>query len=311
MRPLAILEAVNPPDEMSGDVHAIEYQHSKDGQNYRHDFKPGVFMDAEPDGTVRLTQARGRGLTRNFDGQTFLVNPPKRGKKKMARRMPPRHRSGPKKGQFRKRARGKRRRNQPVQAARSDYSRPAYSRKVGARPRQTPPRRRYVEPRTPPRRRNPCNTGYARNAPRMTFRNITRTLMDGAMDAAMVLTGKAATRAIPLMANLPKEGNIGLAVQGATAVVVSMLAQQFLRPQQARMILAGGLTAPLETLIVSFNVPFLGPALQPVESDAQLSAYLGGYVTPAAPAPTNGQNMGGYVDDGMGDYVDSGAWAYA
>ncbi len=149
------------------------------------------------------------------------------------------------------------------------------------------------------------------NAPKMTVKNVTKTLMDGAMDSGLVLVGKAATRAIPLMANLPKEGNIGLAVQGLTAVVVSMLAQNFLRPAQARMILAGGLTAPLETLIVSFNVPFLAPALQPVEGDAQLSAYLGGYVSPPPPAPTNGEGVGGYVDEGMGDYVDSDAWAYA
>ena len=148
------------------------------------------------------------------------------------------------------------------------------------------------------------------NAPKMTVKNITKTLMDGAMDSALVLTGKAATRSIPLLANLPKEGNIGLAVQGLTAVVVSMLAQNFLRPAQARMILAGGLTAPLETLIVSFNVPFLAPALQPVEADAQLSAYLGGYVSPPPPAPTNGEGVGGYVDDGMGAYGD-GNWAYA
>ena len=147
------------------------------------------------------------------------------------------------------------------------------------------------------------------NAPKMTVKNVTKTLMDGAMDSALVLTGKAATRMIPLMANLPKEGNIGLAVQGLTAVVVSMLAQNFLRPAQARMILAGGLTAPLETLIVSFNIPFLAPALQPVEGDAQLSAYLGGYVTPPPPAPTNGEGVGGYVDEGMGDYGDD--WAYA
>lgn len=147
------------------------------------------------------------------------------------------------------------------------------------------------------------------NPPKMTIKNITRTLMDGAMDSALVLTGKAATRAIPLMVNLPKEGNLGLAIQGATAVVVSMLAQNFLKPQQARMILAGGLTAPLETLIVSYNIPFLAPALQPVEADAQLSAYLGGYVTPPPPAATNGEGVGGYVDDGMGDYGDN--WAYA
>lgn len=161
------------------------------------------------------------------------------------------------------------------------------------------------------RRRNPCGQGgnYTMNAPKMTVKNITKTLMDGAMDSGLVLVGKAATRSIPLLANLPKEGNIGLAVQGLTAVVVSMLAQNFLRPAQARMILAGGLTAPLETLIVSYNIPFLSPALQPVEADAQLSAYLGGYVSPPPPAPTNGEGVGGYVDEGMGDYGD--AWAYA
>lgn len=325
-RPLAILEAVNGPEELSGEVQAIEYRHKDDGINYRHNFGPGVAMDAEDDGTVRLTHAGGRGLHRDHSGQTFLINPPKKGGRKMARRLPPRHRSGPKKGQFKKRNPTHQGRKSPRRAYTRTVGRAPYA--LGAAPlRRRAPQKRAALYRAPARRarprpralarprRNPCgegNNNYTMNAPRMTFRNITKTLMDGAMDSALVLTGKAATRAIPLMANLPKEGNIGLAVQGLTAVVISMLAQNFLRPAQARMILAGGLTAPLETLIVSFNVPFLAPALQPVEADAQLSAYLGGYVSPPPPAPTNGAvegAVGGYVDDGMGAYGDS--WAYA
>lgn len=306
-RPLAILD-VNAPEHLSGEVHAIEYKHNDDGINYRHDFGPDVDMAAEPDGSVRITHARGRGLHRDHDGQTFLVNP-KKGKRKMARRLPPRHRSGPKKGQFKKRANPRRRgfSRRPV------TSRARPRRKYKARKRaavvRAPRRRARPRPRGRAirRRRNPC--GQSMNPPKMTVKNVTKTLMDGAMDSALVLTGKAATRAIPLMINLPKEGNLGLAIQGATAVVVSMLAQNFLRPQQARMILAGGLTAPLETLIVSYNIPFLAPALQPVEGDAQLSAYLGGYVSPPPPAPTNGEGVGGYVDEGMGNYGDS--WAYA
>ena len=312
-RPLAILN-VNTPEEMSGEVHAIEYRHNDDGVNYRHDFGDDVSMDAEPDGSVRITHARGRGLHRDYDGQKFLVNP-KKGKRKMARRLPPRHRSGPKKGQFKSRANPHRKRRGFARGTvAASRPRPRRAPRRRARPRAAVLARPRARSRARPRgravgfrrRRNPCGT---MNPPKMTIKNITRTLMDGAMDSALVLTGKAATRAIPLMVNLPKEGNLGLAIQGATAVVVSMLAQNFLRPQQARMILAGGLTAPLETLIVSYNIPFLSPALQPVESDAQLSAYLGGYVSPPPPAPTNGEGVGGYVDEGMGEYGDN--WAYA
>lgn len=291
-RALAILQAVNPPEEMSGEVAAVEYRHADDGRDYRHDFGPGVTMDAEPDGSIRLTDARGRGLHRDFSGQTFLVNPPKKGARKMAKRMPPRHRSGPKKGQFRKRAVASR-------AAPRKRRRATSSRAVVTRSRS--------RARARPRPRARSRKTYRRNPPRkMSIRGVLKSVQEGAMDAALILTGKAATRSIPLMANLPKEGNIGLAVQGLTALVVSLAAQRVLKPAQARMVLAGGLTAPLETLIVSYNVPFLAPALRPVEGDAQLSAYLGGYV---APAPVMEEGVDGYVDDGMGDYGDG--WAYA
>lgn len=136
----------------------------------------------------------------------------------------------------------------------------------------------------------------------MSIRAVTKQLTEGAQDAALVLVGKAATRTIPLMANLPKEGNLGLAIQALTAVVTGMIASRVLSPSRARMVLAGGLTAPMETLVVSYNVPFLAPALQPVESDAQLSAYLGGYVEGPPPAVEAG--VSGYVNEGVGGYGD-------
>lgn len=49
----------NPPpvkgaELVSGRVYALEYEHSDDGHDYRHDFGPGVEMWALPDGTVLL-----------------------------------------------------------------------------------------------------------------------------------------------------------------------------------------------------------------------------------------------------------------
>ncbi len=295
MRPLAIV--TNPPMHISDEVQTIGYKHMADGVDYIHQFRPGVEMHALRDGTLEITHAGDRNLHRDFGGQRFLVNPP--GGKKMARRLPPRHKSGPNKGRFMKRRRAAPQRRAP-QRRRQVASR---SRAPARRRRPTQSRARvYSRPRA--RRRNPCE-----NPQRMTFRNITRQLTDGAMDSVLVLTGKAATRTIPLMANLPKEGNIGLAIQALTAVVVGMIAQRVVTPARARMILAGGLTAPLETLIVSYNVPFLAPALQPVESDAQLSAYhMGGYVSPAA---ANGVNngVGGYAEPGLGQYYGEPAFA--
>ncbi len=293
-KPLAI--ATNPPGHISGDVQYIGYRHADDGQLYEHAFEGEAELDALPDGSLAITHAGDRNLHRDFGGQRFLVNPPRKGRKKMARRrMPPRHKSGPNKGRFMKRASSRRRAPQ--------------RRTVAARrpPKRRAPRRRASVASAPRRRARPrarARRSMRRNPPRFTIRNITKQITDGAMDATLVLTGKAATRTIPLMANLPKDGNIGLAVQALTAVVVGMLAQRVVSPSRARMVLAGGLTAPLETLIVSYNVPFLAPALQPVESDAQLSAYnMYGYVAPAIPAGA-GNGVGGYVnqDPGLGQY---------
>jgi hypothetical protein len=124
------------------------------------------------------------------------------------------------------------------------------------------------------------------------------------MDAALILVGKAGARTIPsMLPNLPKEGNIGLAVQALVAVAIGLLADQVLPSGQAKMVMAGGLTAPVETLVVSFNVPFLADALAPVTASEQLSAYYG-YVQPPQLPPSDG--VGAYVHEGadlaMGGY---------
>lgn len=181
----------------------------------------------------------------------------------MARRLPPRHKSGPKKGRFKKRA-GARRRNPPVRRAAA---------KRRAAPRRAAPRR------AAPRR------SYRRNPARL---DVVRMLTRGTTMAAQVLIGKAATRAAPDLMNLPKGGNTGLAVQVATALGVGFLAQQFLSQSAAAAILAGGLTAPVETLIVNANIPYLSQYLSP-----NGGAGVAGYV----PRPGH-RPLAGYVQRG-------------
>lgn len=120
----------------------------------------------------------------------------------------------------------------------------------------------------------------------------------GAMDAGAVLVGKAATRSIPQLLSLPQTGNTGLAVQAATAVAAGWAADRFVGPDVGRFVLAGGLTAPMESLIIRFNVPWLSTALAGGGS-------VGRYVSPGSVrgyvpgAHRNGMNgVAGYVSPG-------------
>jgi hypothetical protein len=105
-------------------------------------------------------------------------------------------------------------------------------------------------------------------------------LKAGGVAAVEVLVGKAAVRSIPQALNLPKEGNTGLAVQVATALAVAWAGSMFLPPQAAAALLAGGLTAPLETAIVAYDVPWLGQALSPTSQTAAVQGYVGRYPMP-------------------------------
>lgn len=283
----------NPPKGQGapviGQVHSITYRHTADGHDYIHEFGPSVDMKALDDGYLSIKHGSGDVLHRvDESGQTFLVNPPSRRTTMAGKRLPPRIKTGPRKGQFRKRAKrkstGKRRRNPHTTTARRRPN------KMGAGYTANRGRNNWGRASPNPRRK------------RMSVRGIGRDLMQGGVDAALILTGKAAARTIPAMfPNMPKEGNTGLAVQALVAVAIGLAADMVLRPAQSKMILAGGLTAPVETLVVSLNVPFLADALAPVTADQQLSAYYG-YVQP----PQLESGVGAYVQEGadmaMGGY---------
>lgn len=130
-------------------------------------------------------------------------------------------------------------------------------------------------------------------------------LMGGTVAAGQVLVGKAAARSIPDLAGLPKEGNTGLAIQAAVAVGLGWVADQFLSPQAAREILAGGLTAPLETMIVAFNVPWFSQALSPVTAGEDLGAYVRARRPRRRVSGQGNANGGG--NGGMGRYVPPGS----
>ncbi len=127
-----------------------------------------------------------------------------------------------------------------------------------------------------------------------------RSLTDGAIEAGQVLIGKAIARSVPDLAGLPKEGNIGLAVQAGVALTSGYVAEMFLSKSAARAILAGGLTAPLETVIVAYRVPWLSQALSPVSATNNLGAYvrggqLGAYVRERLPASSANRGLGSYA----------------
>lgn len=139
-------------------------------------------------------------------------------------------------------------------------------------------------------------------------------LWGGTIEAGQILVGKAAARSVPDMAGLPKEGNVGLAVQAAMAVGLGWAADMFLSPNAARAILAGGLTAPLETLIVAYQVPWLSTALSPTTANAEVQAYVQRGVSSYVPASAQPQAaaMQGYVPRSGSRYeASSGAMGYA
>lgn len=101
---------------------------------------------------------------------------------------------------------------------------------------------------------------YRRRNPPLFGGNLIGRVMDGAVDATEVVLGKAVSRAIPHMVGLPQEGAMGLAVQVGAALVAGWLARN-ISPNASKMVLAGGLAAPIESFIKSMNIPVISAAL--------------------------------------------------
>lgn len=173
--------------------------------------------------------------------------------------------------------------------------------KAGARkrtrrnpPRKATPRRRASPAKAAPRARKRT---YRRN-PRKP--DVVQMLTRGTLTATQVLLGKAAVRAIPDLAKLPKNGNTGLAVQVAVALALGYVGEMFFTKNTAAALLAGGLTAPVETLIVSANIPYVSGYLSPSASGTAVQGYVQGYVAPSRP-------LAGYVSHDRGGMMPA-AW---
>lgn len=141
-------------------------------------------------------------------------------------------------------------------------------------------RRRRAAPRRAPRRRA-RRRSYRRNQPRLGGGRIVRQLTDGATGAFQVLVGKATARSVPEMIGLPQTGAFGIAVQAGVGIVAGMIAHQMFGKKAGDFVLAGALTAPLESVIVAANIPILSPAL------SSYPALMGMYpALPQAYSPT-------------------------
>lgn len=102
-----------------------------------------------------------------------------------------------------------------------------------------------------------------------------KAVQDGIVGGAEVVVGKAAARGLPDLFNLPKGGNLGLAIQAGVGLAIAVIGDALRLPRDhVAMLAAGAFSAPLETLAVAHDVPFLGNALHPVSAAADVRGYM-------------------------------------
>lgn len=142
------------------------------------------------------------------------------------------------------------------------------------------------------RRRNPALFGGG-------GRGIMAQLTQGAVDALGVVTGKAASRAIPALVGLNQTGPMGVAIQAGAAIAAGWLGNMVNR-NFGRMALAGGLSGIVEGFIKVANIPVISAAL-----GDEYDAVMGAYVTSGAADEALGLYAGGGEEVAGEDIMDS------
>lgn len=164
-------------------------------------------------------------------------------------------------------------------------------------------KRRTVRRRRPAsrRRRNPPRRSRARLTPRAIIGRVTT----GVQDAAGVLAGKAAARAIPELIGFRQSGVAGMGVQLLSGIVAAYVADMFLGAKFARQVMAGALLAPMESAIIGANIPILSPALAggPL-LPAGVAAYPGIGAYPELPGGIGGYELSDAFGTSIGDEYD-------
>lgn len=283
----------NPPRrgrKLSHRVLGITYRHADDGQAYEHTFRPGVEARLN-DKTVEIRGSRGQEVWDMFDGQPFLVNPPKRG--------------GGMAGRKKKRRGGKAKRTTvraAARAARKRRKRPA----VRSNPHKaggTVARRKRRK-----RSRAVAVARVMRNAPRRARRRggyrrnpgIMQQVVQVGKDGLAVTGGIVAVRIVAGAAHKAfvgddptKEfpgGRLGeTALQLGAAVGIAMLGEKFLGREVGRMLGAGAVASIATAAAVKADIPFVSEALT-----GQFGAYpaaLGAYPPPAGISLPNGAQV--------------------
>lgn len=220
----------------------------------------------------------------------WLVNPAKKARRKSKRRA--RKLSGAALAAHARRA---------AKRATSTGGRMAKSRK---RRRANPKRRHrglFVARKANPGKRRRKARGLFRRNPGGAVGSLMGLGKQGLKDAAGVIVGKTATRIVSgLIPFGAATGIVGTLKQVLVAVGVGYGANRVMGREFARMVVAGGIAAPLETLLKGLNIPVLSPALSAGdEAYAAMGAYpLAAYpaALPAGDGYGEGSGMAGQND---------------
>lgn len=285
---------------MSGRVYAIEYKHTADGKNYRHDFGSGIDMVARRDGKIVIS-GDGKRVWEDFDDMKFLVNPAK--KKRAAKRTT------------------KRRSTRTTKRKVSASTRRRSAASTGAKSMAAKRRRRKTVRRNPPRasvkRRRRT---YRRNPP---LSSLPKLLISGVESAAFGIAGKIGARFIRTQLGFVPSSMMGnLAEVGAGVAAALLLGNKW--GDASRAIMQGAMMAPLESMIKTANIPVVTDLLGNNEYALAIpmSGYPGGmhgypqlmsgYADLAIRAPygsggmdaPHDTGMDGYPGDEMGDFAE-------
>lgn len=243
------------------DVHSIAYRHAEDGKPYRHDFRRGVQVTLNRDGSGTLRHRDGRPIWADFPERPYFINAPRRPmaskrKAKTQGKRPPPH--------------GFRSWKEYMAAIRPGAHQGGRMAK-GTKTKKTGKRRSaavvIVNPQHGGTRRKARH--YRRN-PAMGLDAILDYTMAAAVDASIGVVGKAGARILPGLVGLKKTGALGLAVEGVSALALGLGSYALFGQRTGHAVFVGALMAPIEDSIKAVHVPFLAPA-------------LAGYAVPALP----------------------------
>lgn len=251
----------------------------------------------------------------------YLVNPKSKGKRRMAKkkkRSTAAQRRAAAKARAAKKKKATARKRAAKKAAATRKRRSTASRRRKNPARRKPSRRRstVARRRTRRRRRNPAKKRrkatnktyrtrkytkatqtYSRNPP-FTLKNMGKILQRGVIDATGVTAGKVGARFVAGF--IPSFGEgimMNLAKQAVAALGVGFLAGQIVPRDYGRFIMAGALSAPVETGLAM--VPVVGDL---ISGNAELGEAMG-YGLPMG-QPSYGLPMGH-----AGEYVQPDAYA--